>query len=1432
MRSNSRFLLRWFSLITFACLFFATGDGYTQGTSFSFTLDEPCKTSAGVYAADGSLVRTLWSKVRYYAAGTYSNVWDGLDDNSNAVPPGIYEIKLLQHNTEYVWDGAIGNTSAESSGPTVHMAFYPMQDMTIAGTNAFYVSGYNEGKYDFCNFLTTNPQQVKAKWGPAGQTATTQDPSWGWTVTDGNWVYFACPLTYAPKTLTNLAPGCILAFNVADDSTTNFSDGVIITNGSDVPYPGIYVGTKPGLSGLAVQQSGNLLAVSVAPDNRVYLLNKRSGATVTNIGVTSPGSLGFSPDGSLWVISGDSVICYTNLSNSPSVSLTIPNFSEPLAVAVNSTNPNLILVADGGTSQQVKAFNSLGASLWTYGMPGGYQSNGVAVTTNKFWFNNGENDWTFLCFAPDGSFWVGDGANDRCLHFSATLNYIEQIMYQPHAYVACADQNNPSRVFDQFLEFNVDYTKPLPQAWTLVNNWGANVNPCNISWNAGIREVTTLTNGRTYALVDNNCVNVLPKQELCELGTNQLRLTGIFPFGTNESSWITMDPDGAVRFTTAGAAIWYQSTLSGFDTNGNPEWNPSNMIASASNGGTDPVPRSGSGMNNISSISTNNILISFDQSLNDGWHLGGIQVGTTNWLWKASPAGDLNGYGTYEIDNGVEYGGNTAQALDRQVVYGYNGEFFRSQGQAAQNMHFYDDGLFVGQFGEATLGHSAYEGALPGYAGNGFSPSFTKTTIGDYYLWVNDESAHGLQRWHFANARNIREQIGSGTLGSTIVLTNQAYGFPSGVTAQTGNGTAELSWLPVQGASSYNIRYSFINGGPYNRLAGNTTNLDFVASGLTNGQTCYFAVTAIQSGMEGMPSEQVAITPFDTSQTVLCTGSMTEGGQQTPVVDINSNAPESGLPSYIGAEHFTGVLNLRELDDYGYGNLQNEIVGTKGYVIYDWGGYGLNLTNVTSNFTITPGSGWSDMNYLERQYRVNNVLGDNYGLIANPVGSINIGVGDTNYHYLTVISPAKFNNPRQFTISIISTNNTSAAFTINENPGYSHVFQFMFRGDVTLRADATGGSDAIVQALFLDDAQVAFPSGSISPPQSTNSSITMVTASQNPALAGSLVTFIAVVSGSGGTPTGTVGFFDGTNSLGTETLNSSGTAVLSTAALSVNGSPHSITADYTGNATFVGSSSSVFTETITNSSTGEPPPPIFSDITNGLVVDYPLATNGDDIWSGKDLTLMGSPVFDAGAVNWNGALPTFGYSTPEEWPQSGLTVSGWINMADPTANYIVATCYENVNGTVNQSYFQFFTKTNGLTARVVQNRDVNYIGRTTLAMLTAGWHFVAFSWAGGLTSSSIMIYLDGTEIDNADESEGTFTGPYAGSDIPLCVGAQVSPGGSFAGQFYGSQMDVRMYGRALSASEIATLFANGANPAWPTISPALLPPTQLRIIAP
>ena len=125
---------------------------------------------------------------------------------------------------------------------------------------------------------------------------------------------------------------------------------------------------------------------------------------------------------------------------------------------------------------------------------------------------------------------------------------------------------------------------------------------------------------------------------------------------------------------------------------------------------------------------------------------------------------------------------------------------------------------------------------------------------------------------------------------------------------------------------------------------------------------------------------------------------------------------------------------------------------------------------------------------------------------------------------------------------------------------------------------------------------------------------------------------------------------------------------------------------------------------------------------------------------------------------------------------------------------------------------------------------MNYIGRTTAPALTSGWHFVAFTWSGGKTSGAIKIYLDGVVIDNADNKSGTFTGPYAGRDVPLSVGVQLSAGGGLGGQFTGGEKSVRLYNRALSVSEINNLFTAGVTSAAVASPAALPPPSQFRIM--
>jgi len=217
----------------------------------------------------------------------------------------------------------------------------------------------------------------------------------------------------------------------------------------------------------------------------------------------------------------------------------ISSFSNPRAIAINpvNTNPGEVVVAEGGSSQQVKAFNFAGDSLWTYGQAGGYYNSSghvgsPAVTNDKLFLDttNGSGgslyaNLTFLAFQPDGnSFWVGDAGNHRYLHLNdtgiSTPTYNNQFSYLQSFYHTdvdpVANADGTLRVFADGWEYKFNPSVALqpgdPNAsggdgsWTLVNNWGVGL-PYNYSAPGGttaapIEMITTLS-GRTYGVMSN-----------------------------------------------------------------------------------------------------------------------------------------------------------------------------------------------------------------------------------------------------------------------------------------------------------------------------------------------------------------------------------------------------------------------------------------------------------------------------------------------------------------------------------------------------------------------------------------------------------------------------------------------------------------------------------------------------------------------------------------------------------------------------------------------------------------------------------------------------------------------------------------------------------------------------------------------------------------
>jgi autotransporter-associated beta strand protein len=184
-------------------------------------------------------------------------------------------------------------------------------------------------------------------------------------------------------------------------------------------------------------------------------------------------------------------------------------------------------------------------------------------------------------------------------------------------------------------------------------------------------------------------------------------------------------------------------------------------------------------------------------------------------------------------------------------------------------------------------------------------------------------------------------------------------------------------------------------------------------------------------------------------------------------------------------------------------------------------------------------------------------------------------------------NPSVFGQPVTFTATVTSTLAGTPTGTVTFMDGTAVVGTGTVNGGVATFASSTLSAGLhLITAVYSGDSTFG-PSTSTSVSQSVNraSTTTTVSSSLNPSMSGQTVTFTAVVSAAvpgAGTPTGTVTFMDGSTFLGTGSL-SGGRATFQTSTLSV--ATHQITAVYSGDANFTGSTSAALTQTVNQSGT-------------------------------------------------------------------------------------------------------------------------------------------------------------------------------------------------------------------------------------------------------
>jgi fibronectin type 3 domain-containing protein len=154
----------------------------------------------------------------------------------------------------------------------------------------------------------------------------------------------------------------------------------------------------------------------------------------------------------------------------------------------------------------------------------------------------------------------------------------------------------------------------------------------------------------------------------------------------------------------------------------------------------------------------------------------------------------------------------------------------------------YVDGVQVGQNTAMTLTPSSLGATGNNYLGKSqFNDPYLNGAVDDFHI--------------FAQALTAQQ----------VAALAAPPAAPASVTAIPGNAQVAVSWGAVAGAVSYNVKRASVSGGPYTLVA-NTTATSFTDTGLTNGTTYYYVVTALNAATESLNSAEASATPLSALQ--------------------------------------------------------------------------------------------------------------------------------------------------------------------------------------------------------------------------------------------------------------------------------------------------------------------------------------------------------------------------------------------------------------------------------------------------------------------------------------------------------------------------------------------------------------------------------------
>ncbi|WP_127531673.1 endo-1,4-beta-xylanase [Paenibacillus kobensis] len=241
---------------------------------------------------------------------------------------------------------------------------------------------------------------------------------------------------------------------------------------------------------------------------------------------------------------------------------------------------------------------------------------------------------------------------------------------------------------------------------------------------------------------------------------------------------------------------------------------------------------------------------------------------------------------------------------------------------------------------------------------------------------------------------------------------------PTGLTATAGNAQVALSWAASSGATSYTVKRATTSGGTYTNVATNVTTTSYTDTGVTNGTTYYYVVSASNSAGSSANSAQASATPTGgTTPTVPAAPSgltATAGNAQVAL----SWAASTGATSYTvkrattSGGTYTNVATNVTATSYTDTSVTNGT--TYYYVVSASNSAGSSANSAQASATPT-GGGTTPTGSLVAQYKVNNANATDNQIYATfnikNTGTSAVNLSDVKLrYYFTKDSSATLNS--------------------------------------------------------------------------------------------------------------------------------------------------------------------------------------------------------------------------------------------------------------------------------------------------------------------------------------------------------------------------------------------------------------------------------------